>query len=162
MMHICTSVFQLAPLKHILLGGVWSQSVLTPKGACWNSISPESALWTERKGGLVSEDRSPWAEWCWAKVSSLVSGVYMVSPMGSASSLVAQMVKNLPATQEMWVQSLGWEDFPGVGNGNPLPLNHIGTTPWKCKISWVPRSSQCCEPGQLEVPTLRGSQDSHI
>ena len=25
-------------------------------------------------------------------------------------SLVAQMVKNLPATQETWVQSLGWED----------------------------------------------------
>ena len=25
-------------------------------------------------------------------------------------SLVAQMVKNLPATQEIWVRSLGWED----------------------------------------------------
>ena len=24
--------------------------------------------------------------------------------------LVAQMVKNLPAVQETWVQSLGWED----------------------------------------------------
>ena len=24
--------------------------------------------------------------------------------------LVAQMVKNLPAMQETWVQSLGWED----------------------------------------------------
>ena len=30
---------------------------------------------------------------------------------------VAQMVKNLPA---MWVQSLGWEDSPGEGNGDPL------------------------------------------
>ena len=28
---------------------------------------------------------------------------------GSAS-LVAQIVKNLPAVQETWVQSLGWED----------------------------------------------------
>ena len=28
----------------------------------------------------------------------------------SSSSLVAQMVKNLPAMQETWVQSLGWED----------------------------------------------------
>ena len=28
----------------------------------------------------------------------------------SWSSLVAQMVKNLPATQETWVQFLGWED----------------------------------------------------
>ena len=27
-----------------------------------------------------------------------------------ASSLVAQLVMNLPAMQETWVQSLGWED----------------------------------------------------
>ena len=26
------------------------------------------------------------------------------------ASLVAQMVKNLPAMQETWYQSLGWED----------------------------------------------------
>ena len=26
------------------------------------------------------------------------------------ASLVAQIVKNLPATQESWVQSLGWKD----------------------------------------------------
>ena len=26
------------------------------------------------------------------------------------ASLVAQMVKNLPAMQESWVRSLGWED----------------------------------------------------
>ena len=26
------------------------------------------------------------------------------------ASLVAQLVKNLPAVQESWVQSLGWED----------------------------------------------------
>ena len=28
----------------------------------------------------------------------------------SWASLVAQLVKNLPAKQETWVQSLGWED----------------------------------------------------
>ena len=28
----------------------------------------------------------------------------------SWASLVAQLVKNLPAVQEIWVQSLGWED----------------------------------------------------
>ena len=32
----------------------------------------------------------------------------MYSPSGA--SLVAQTVKNLPAMQETWVQSLGWED----------------------------------------------------
>ena len=26
------------------------------------------------------------------------------------ASLVAQTVKNLPAMQEMWIRSLGWED----------------------------------------------------
>ena len=26
------------------------------------------------------------------------------------ASLVAQMVKNLPAAQETWIQSLGWKD----------------------------------------------------
>ena len=34
--------------------------------------------------------------------------------------LVTQMVKNLPAMQETRVQSLGQEDPPGEGNGNPL------------------------------------------
>ena len=31
------------------------------------------------------------------------------------ASLVAQMVKNLPAMQETWVRSLGWEDPLGEG-----------------------------------------------
>ena len=30
--------------------------------------------------------------------------------LGSGASLVAQLVKNLPAMQEIWVQSLGWEN----------------------------------------------------
>ena len=34
--------------------------------------------------------------------------------------LVAQMVKNLPAMQKTWVQSLGWEECLGEGNGNSL------------------------------------------
>ena len=34
--------------------------------------------------------------------------------------LVAQMVKNLPAVWETWVRSLGWENSPGGGHGNPL------------------------------------------
>ena len=31
------------------------------------------------------------------------------------ASLVAQLVKNRPAMQETWVQSLGWEDPPEKG-----------------------------------------------
>ena len=30
------------------------------------------------------------------------------------------MVKNQPAMQETWVRSLGQEDAPGGGHGNPL------------------------------------------
>ena len=33
----------------------------------------------------------------------------------SWASLVAQLVKNQPAIQETWVQSLGWEDTPEKG-----------------------------------------------
>ena len=60
-------------------------------------------------------------------------------------SLVAQIVKNLPAMQETWIQSLGWEDPPGEGNGNPLQYsclenfmdkrNLAGYSPWSCKES---------------------------
>ena len=35
----------------------------------------------------------------------------------SWASLGAQLVKNLPAIRETWVQSLGWED-PGEGKGD--------------------------------------------
>ena len=35
----------------------------------------------------------------------------------SWASLVAQLVKNLPAMQETWVQSLGWGRSPGEGKG---------------------------------------------
>ena len=36
------------------------------------------------------------------------------------ASLVAQTVKNPPAMWVTWVRSLGWEDPPGGGHGNPL------------------------------------------
>ena len=35
-------------------------------------------------------------------------------------TLIAQLVKNLPAVQETWVRSLGWEGSPGEGKGYPL------------------------------------------
>ena len=36
------------------------------------------------------------------------------------TSLVVQTVRSLPAMRKTWVQSLGWKDSPGEGNGNPL------------------------------------------
>ena len=53
------------------------------------------------------------------------------------ASLVAQMVKNLPAMQETWVRSLGWED--------PLEkrtVTHSSILAWR--IPWTE------EPGRLQ------------
>ena len=41
------------------------------------------------------------------------------------ASLVAQLVKNLPAIQETWVQFLDWEDPPGEGNAFPLQCSDL-------------------------------------
>ena len=38
------------------------------------------------------------------------------------ASLVAQLVKNLPAMQETWVQSLGWEDPLKKGKVTPSSI----------------------------------------
>ena len=51
---------------------------------------------------------------------------YLLQYFGA--SLVAQLVKNLPATQETWVQSLGWED--------PLEkVTHSSILAWR--IPWT-------------------------
>ena len=56
------------------------------------------------------------------------------------ASLWAQMVKNLPAVQETWIQSLGWEDPPEkemASHSNILaweiPWSLVGCTLWGCK-----------------------------
>ena len=41
------------------------------------------------------------------------------------ASLVAQLVKNLPAMQETWFKSLSWEDSPGEGNGYPFQYSGL-------------------------------------
>ena len=58
------------------------------------------------------------------------------------ASLVAQLVKRLPAMQETWVRSLGWED--------PLEkemVSHSSTLAWK--IPWTE------EPGRLQSMGLQ-------
>ena len=55
----------------------------------------------------------------------------------SWASLVAQLVKNLPAMLETWVQSLGWED-PLEKEKLPTPVFWPGEfhglySPWGCK-----------------------------
>ena len=58
--------------------------------------------------------------------------------------LVVQMVKNLPAMQETWIQSLGWKD-PWRRKWQPTPVflpgefhgqrSLAGYSPWGCKES---------------------------
>ena len=43
----------------------------------------------------------------------------------SWASLVAQLIKNLPATQKTWVRSLGWEDSLEKGRAT-----HFSILPW--------------------------------
>ena len=44
------------------------------------------------------------------------------------ASLVAQTVKNLPAMQETWVQSLGWED--SLEKGMVTHSSILAGIPW--------------------------------
>ena len=58
------------------------------------------------------------------------------------ASLIAQSVKNLPAVQETWVQSLGWEDFL-----EKEMETHYSILAWK--ILWTE------EPGRLQSMGLQ-------
>ena len=59
----------------------------------------------------------------------------------SLASLIAQLVKNLPAMQEIRVQSLGWEDPPEKEMANPLQYscleNPMGRGAWKAMVHRV-------------------------
>ena len=46
----------------------------------------------------------------WATTFPIDHEHFYRPPISDGASLVAQTVKNLPAIQENWVQSLGWED----------------------------------------------------
>ena len=59
-------------------------------------------------------------------------------------SLVAQMVKNPPAVQETWVQSLSWEDPLEEGNGYLLQFsgleNSMDRGAWQATVHGVPKN----------------------
>ena len=61
-----------------------------------------------------------------------------------SDNLVAQTVKSLRAMQETRVRSLGWEDSPGEGNGNPLQYscleNTVGGGAWQATVHGVGKS----------------------
>ena len=60
----------------------------------------------------------------------------------SWASFVAELVKNLPAMQETWVQSLGWEDPLEKGKAT-----HSSILAWR--ITWTE------EPGRLQSMGLQ-------
>ena len=53
--------------------------------------------------------------------------------------------KNLPAVQETWVQSLGWEGPTGEKNGNPVQYSCLGNPmdrgAWQATVHGVARVS---------------------
>ena len=65
-----------------------------------------------------------------------------IQEWGPWASLVAQLVKNLPAMQETWVQSLGWED--PLEKGMAI---HSSILAWR--IPWTE------EPGGLQFMGLQ-------
>ena len=69
--------------------------------------------------------------------------MYFVSP--SKASLVAQMVKNLPAMQKTWIRSLGQEDPLEKGMAT-----HSSILTWK--IPWTE------EPGRLQSMELQSQK----
>ena len=64
--------------------------------------------------------------------------------MGSRTSLVAQRVKHLPAMRKTQVGSLGGEDSPGEGSGNPLQYscleNPMDGEAWWATVHGVTKS----------------------
>ena len=74
--------------------------------------------------------------------SSFCLFIFWMGEAYEEASLVAQMVKNLPAMWETWVQSLGQEDTPEKGMAT-----HSSILAWR--IPWTD------EPGRLQSMGLQ-------
>ena len=99
------------------------------------------------KTHLISQERRP--QHCRAHLLGADRGrasssflIYTLIFLEARASPVAQMVKNLPASQENWVQSLRWEDPPEKGMAA-----HSSTLAWR--IPWTE------EPGGLQSMGLQ-------
>ena len=127
--------------KLLALQETWVQSLgwedpLEAGMATYSSILAWRIPWTEEPGGLQSmESQSDMTEWLSTvhSTSHLKHFFWMLN----GASLVAQIVKRLPAVRETRVRFLGWED--------PLEkemATHSSTLAWK--IPWTE------EPGRLQ------------
>ena len=68
--------------------------------------------------------------------------MHLSVPCSARASLVPQMVKNLPAGCQIWVQSLGWEDPLEKGTATHSSIlawsyhgqrSLAGYSPWGCR-----------------------------
>jgi len=69
-------------------------------------------------------------------IHSSVGGHLRILVAFPRASLIAQLVKNLPAMWEIWVRSLGWKDPLGKGKATSVfwPGEFHGLySPWGCK-----------------------------
>ena len=71
------------------------------------------------------------------------------------ASLVAQIVKNLPAMQETWVQSLGWEDLLEKGM-----TTHSRILAWRIPWTEEPGGLQCMGLQKLDTTEVT-EHESH-
>ena len=53
------------------------------------------------------------------------------------TSLMPQMVKNLPAMRKTQLWSLGWEDSSGEQNGNPLQYSCLESSMGSRRVEWT-------------------------
>ena len=67
----------------------------------------------------------------------------------NGASLMAQLVKNPPAMQETWVQSLDWEDPLGEGK-----VTHSSILAWRSP--WSPKESAQLSDFHFHFQTLVG------
>ena len=68
----------------------------------------------------------------------------------SWASPVAQLVKNLPAMQEIWVQSLGWEDLLEKGKATHSSIL-AWRIPWAVYSPWGLKESDTTEQLSLSL-----------
>ena len=74
-----------------------------------------------------------------------MKGIHFIHYLSSWASQVAQRLKkNPPAKQEIRIQSLGQEDPPREGNGNPLQYSCLGNPmdrgAWRATVYGVAKS----------------------
>ena len=114
----------------------WNLCLKTSGGRTMTSLERSSCKELILSLGCVPFSRVICSLGIWLRLPEL-----MGFPVLLRVSLIAQSVKNLAAIWGTWVQSLGWDDPPGGGHGNPLQYSCLenphgqrslaGCGPWR-------------------------------